>query len=173
MPSLSRTVVATLLFALLTPVSAIAQDFIVSGVEIDASASSEQIESAIAGVEARDDLADAVRAEVVELLRAAQSQVQNRRVAEAAALAFAASIEEAPGQTQVLRDELDQPLPPPPEPDDIGVDDGTTLVELEQMLALELAARSLGATYFRTLCFLLCERTRTSRQTDPRRPGRE
>lgn len=146
MPSLlqsaARSAAVSFVIALVAPAASVAQNFMVSGVDMDANATSEQIESAIDAVEARDGLDASVRDSVIELLRSAQSQAQNRQTAVAATAAYAASIQNAPAQTQALRAALDEPMPPPPTAEDFGIDDSTTLAELEQRLALELADRA-------------------------------
>lgn len=140
--SAARVVVISLIIALVAPATAVAQDFMVSGVDMDANATSEQIEAAIVAIEARDGLETDVRNSAIELLRAAQSYSQNRQAAADATAAYAASIRDAPARTQVLRAALDEPMPPPPAAQDIGIDGSTALAELEQRLALELADRA-------------------------------
>lgn len=128
--------------ALLTPVAAPAQDFLVSGIELDTSSTEEQVQMAISAVETLEDVDSDTRTQVAGLLRDVQLQIQNRRTAETAAAEFAASITTAPEETDTLRAALDDPLPPPPTAESIGVSTETTLAELEQWLALEMADRA-------------------------------
>ena len=117
---------------------AIAQDFLYDAVSPD-SVSREQIETAIALVESRQDLDAETRSLVTDYLLDAQVQIQSRLSAESAAATFAASLETAPAETAALRLSLDQELPEPPAPEDFGLGDAATLTELEQKLAEESA----------------------------------
>jgi potassium efflux system protein len=104
----------------------------------DGTISSEQIESAIAAVEAREGLDDETRARVIDLLRDAQAQLQNMKSSQAAAAAFTESLRTAPAETERLRQLLDEEAPEPT-PDSLGIDEKTPLTDLEQALATKIA----------------------------------
>jgi potassium efflux system protein len=98
----------------------------------------EQIESAVAAVETQEGLDEETRGRVIDQLRDAQAQIQNRASAEMAAGKFAAVIETAPAETAQIHAQLDaEPLPPTDE--SLGLRPDMTLVELEQALARETA----------------------------------
>ena len=101
--------------------------------------SSEQIEAAIAAVEAREGLDEETRTKVLDQLRDAQAQLQNTKAAQAAAAAFADAIQTAPAETAKLRGELNEASAPAPNAASLGVDETTPLPELEQALATKLA----------------------------------
>ncbi len=95
----------------------------------------EEIETAIETIETRDGLDDETRSAIIEQLRAAQSQLQNRASHEAAALAFTESLAIAPDETAKLNEQLQRPAPPPPTIESLGVSDRTSSTDLAQMLA--------------------------------------
>ena len=128
-------IVACFLAAL--PVAA--QDVAIPSIGADGSPSVEQLESAIQSVEAREGLSDEVRASIIDQLRDAQRQIQNRLAAEAAATAFTDSLNTAPAEAAALRAELDAEEPAPPTAKSLGITDATTLDELTLMLSQELA----------------------------------
>ena len=105
----------------------------------DGTISAEQIESAIAAVEARAGLDEETRGRVIDRLRAAQAQLQNIQVSRAAAAAFSESVRTAPAQTEELRRRLNEEKPAAPSAASLGIDDSTPLPELEQRLATKLA----------------------------------
>ena len=105
----------------------------------DGAISTEQIESAIAAVEAREGLDAETRGRVIDRLRAAQAQLQNIQASRAAAAAFAESVQTAPAQTEELRRRLNEEKPAAPSAASLGIDDSTPLPELEQRLATKLA----------------------------------
>ena len=127
--------IACLLAAL--PVAA--QDVAIPRIGADGSPSAEQLESAIQSVEAREGLSDEVRASIIDQLRDAQTQVQNRLAAEASAAAFTDSLSTAPAETEALRAGLDAEAPAPPTVESLGITDDTTLDELTLSLSQELA----------------------------------
>ena len=100
--------------------------------------SAQQIESAIAAVEAREGLDDETRTRVVDQLRDAQAQLQNMKSSQEAATAFANSLQTAPAETEKLRRLLDQDAPVP-SPGSLGISEATPLADLEQALATKLA----------------------------------
>jgi len=116
-----------------------AQDVAIPRIGADGSPSAEQLESAIQSVEAREGLSDEVRASIIDQLRDAQTQVQNRLAAEAAAAAFTDSLSTAPAETETLRAGLDAEAPAPPTVESLGITDDTTLDVLTLSLSQELA----------------------------------
>ena len=105
----------------------------------DGSVSAEQIESAIAAVEAREGLDEDTRTRVIDQLRDAQAQLQNARSARENAAAFAATVRTAPAETERLRNQLDKGTPAAPTAASLGISESTPLAELEQELATKLA----------------------------------
>jgi potassium efflux system protein len=128
-----------LIVFVLAALPAAGQEFTISGIAADGSVNAEQIESAIKSVEAREDLADEIRGNVVDQLQDAQAQVQNRLAAEAAASAYTEALISAPAETAALREVLDTEAPAPPTAESLGITDATTLEEITQWLSKELA----------------------------------
>ena len=91
----------------LAALPAAAQDVAIPSIGVDGSLSVNQLESAIQSVQAREGLSDEIRSSVIDQLRDAQTQVQNRLAAEAAATDFADSLSTAPAETAALRADLD------------------------------------------------------------------
>ena len=129
--------IACLLAAL--PVAA--QDVTIPRIGADGSLSVEQIESAIQSVAAREGFSDELRSSVVEQLRDAQTQIQNRLAAETTAAAHIDSLLTAPAETESLRAGLDAETPVSPTLESLGITDATTLEELTLMLSQESAAQ--------------------------------
>jgi hypothetical protein len=88
---------------LLVALPAVGQEFTLSGIATDGNVSVEQLESAIKSVEAREDLADEISSGVIEQLRDAQAQIQNKLAAEAAAESFTQALITAPAESDELR----------------------------------------------------------------------
>jgi len=132
---------ATVILAgfLLVSIPAAGQEFSISGVAVDTDVTTEQLEAAIKAVEAREGLDAETRSKVVEQLRDAQLQVQNRLSADAAVESYALALNTAPAKTAVLRQTLDDDPPAAPTAESLGIEDSTALVELEQWLAKEMA----------------------------------
>ncbi len=129
-------VVALLCLALPSGSPAYAQaDSPIPSVPADGTVSTEQIDSAIAAVEARDGLDEETRTLIVEQLRAARSQLSSRASNESAAEAFTASLTSAPDETAALNEQLERPAPRPPTPESLGIDEETSLTDLSQDLA--------------------------------------
>ena len=101
--------------------------------------SAEQLEAAVQAVEASADLDDETRATVIDYLRDAQAQLQNRLASEAAAAVMAGALDTAPQETRNLLQSLDQESAEAPTPADLGVDNDTPLDELQQRLVRESA----------------------------------
>jgi len=118
------------------PVSA---DSPIPQLSADGSVTAEQIDSAIAAVEAREGLDGETRTKVVDQLRDARAQLQNTQAARESAAAFAVSIKTAPAETQQLRRQLDETASAVPTPASMGIDESTPLTDLEQQLATKLA----------------------------------
>ncbi|MEJ2322799.1 MAG: hypothetical protein P8Z31_10860, partial [Gammaproteobacteria bacterium] len=102
--------------------------------------SAEQIESAIAAIEAREGLSEETRNKVIEQLRDAEAQLQNTKSARDSAAAFAEAIRTAPAETEKLRNQLDEAAPAAPTAVSLGIGESTPLSELEQALSTKLAA---------------------------------
>jgi hypothetical protein len=111
----------------------------IPSVSSDEAISVEQIEAAIAAVEAREGLDEETRSKVVDQLRDAQAQLQNTKAAQAAAASFADAIQTAPAETEKLRKRLNQGSAPAPTAASLGIGESTPLPELEQALATKLA----------------------------------
>ena len=128
-------VIACLLAAL--PVAA--QDVSIPRVAADGNLSIEQIESAIQSLATREGISDDVRSGIIEQLRDAQTQVQNRLAAETTAAAHTDSLLTAPAKTESLRAGLDSETPALPTLEGLGIVDATSLDELTLVLSQELA----------------------------------
>ena len=99
----------------------------------------EQIESAVAAVEAQENLDAETRDRVIDQLRDAQAQIQNLATAEVAARDFAAAIETAPVETAQVQAQLEAESSMPVD-ETLGLPDDLSLAELEQEFARESAA---------------------------------
>ncbi|MEM7704757.1 MAG: mechanosensitive ion channel domain-containing protein [Pseudomonadota bacterium] len=119
-----------------------AQESPIPSLQADGTISSEQIDAAIEAVEARDDLGEDARADVVNELRKARSELASRATYDADAQAFGAVFDSAPTEIARLRTELDESTVAPSSLADLGVSPDATLGELEQTLARETAAAS-------------------------------
>ena len=128
-----------LLFCLFAALPAAGQALLISGVEITDDDTAAQIQSAIAVVEARQGLDDETRARVLELLRDAETHLQNKLNADSAAEQYAVALDTAPAETDVLRAALDGQPPEPAALEGLGIDDSVSLAELQQWLAKETA----------------------------------
>jgi potassium efflux system protein len=111
----------------------------IPSIPTEGSVTAEQLDSAISAIEARDDLDEETRGQVVSLLRDTQAQIGNKASSEAAAAAFADGLETAPAETEKLRAELDKEARPPPSPESLRIDTDVPLRELDQALTRELA----------------------------------
>ena len=99
----------------------------------------DQIEAATSAIEAREDLSEENRNGILEFLRDAQAQVQNRTQFEQDAASFIAATETAPAKIEELTAELNEDAAPPPTAETLGVSEATELRELEQILSRESA----------------------------------
>ena len=104
----------------------------------DGSVTVEQLESAIRAVEASGEISDENRVRVVEQLRDAELQVQNRIAAEARAATYAEALNSAPAETEALLATLDDAVHAPPTAESLGIDDDAGLAEFEQALSKAL-----------------------------------
>jgi potassium efflux system protein len=134
----NRLTTSLLTFFMLVAAPLFGQELLLNAVDSE-SVTVEQIESAISVVESRQGLDAETRGIVIEYLLDAQVQIQSRRGAEAAAATYAASLETAPEETAALRTSLDEESLAPPTAESLGIDESTTLAELEQRLAQETA----------------------------------
>ena len=133
---------------LLAAVPVAAQDVAIPRIAADGSLSIEQIESAIQSVTESKEISDEVRSSVVEHLRGARTQVQNKLASEAIAAAHADSLLTAPAETESLRATLDAEAPDPPTLESLGITDETTLEELTVMLSQESAEQTAVESQF-------------------------
>ena len=99
------------------------------------SITTEQLETAIDAVTAREGLNTETRTAIIDRLRDAQVQLQNRQSSQATAAAFANALETAPVETQALRQRLDEPPPPQPTAGSLGIGDDTPVDEIERELS--------------------------------------
>ncbi|MEO1201538.1 MAG: mechanosensitive ion channel domain-containing protein [Pseudomonadota bacterium] len=106
----------------------------------DRSVSIEQLETSITAIEAQEGLSEESRTRIIDLLRDAQAQIQNREAAEAAARSFADQIQTSPQETEAVRAELDREPAQPPTDQSLGINDSMRLADVEQALAKESAA---------------------------------
>jgi potassium efflux system protein len=101
--------------------------------------SAEQLDAAITAIEAREDLNEETRGQIIALLRDAQAYIGNKASAEVAGTAFAEALNAAPEDTARLRAELDKDPGPPPSPENLRIRPDAALQELDQALTRELA----------------------------------
>ena len=99
----------------------------------------EQVDAAIAAVESLQNIDDNERTQVLDHLRAGQRQIQVRIDAELATQEFVAALQSAPEETARLQTSLDEQTVTPSAVDSFEFGDDSTLAELEQTLAQELA----------------------------------
>ncbi len=123
----------------LVSLPAAAQDIVISGVTITDEDMAVQIDSAIAVVEGRQGLDAETRADVIQLLRDADAQLESKINADAMAEQFAAALDTAPAKTVALRAELDGEPPVPETIESLGIDENASLEDLQQWLAKETA----------------------------------
>lgn len=128
-------IVALLLSFLLVSLPAAAQDTVISGVVITEENTADQIEAAIAAVEARQDLNEKTRTRVLEQLREGRTLLQDKLNADVAAEQFSAALVTAPAATEKLREELDEQPPIPETIESLGIDDSVSRSDLQQWLA--------------------------------------
>jgi potassium efflux system protein len=135
----TRPGIAIIASILLWSASVHAADSPVPTVPSGGTVSVEQLETAINAVSAREGLAEETRSAVIDQLRDAQSQLQNRIAAEAATAAFSEALETAPPATMALRRQLDEPTRSVQTAADLGIQSNTPMEEVEGMLSRELA----------------------------------
>jgi len=131
----------------------VAQDSPIPHMPADGTLDIAQIETAREAINARDDLPDETRAQILDALREAESAVVARISAENDAEAFNAAFASAPLETARLRAALD-------EADfgtdtDVDVDADSSLGELEQRLAEESASAATAQARLAELEFAL------------------
>ncbi|MDJ0907377.1 MAG: mechanosensitive ion channel, partial [Woeseiaceae bacterium] len=130
----TMTLVATILIAV--PVAA--QDVMIPDVSEAAAVGIDSVERMIGAVESLDGIDDELRTAVLEQLRNAATQIQNRQAAEQAAAVYSDTLAAAPVEIDRLRALLGEEVQPPSAVD-LGISDATTLEELTQLLSRELA----------------------------------
>ena len=123
------------LFAAAFAVSPVWADSPIPALPADGAISPEQIESAIAAIEAREGLDEETRVRVIDQLRDAQAQLQNASSARVSAAAFAESIQTAPAETAKLRRQLDEAPPDVPTAESLGIRESTPWAELSRISA--------------------------------------
>lgn len=99
-----------------------------------------EVGSMIDAVTSREDLDDETRTQVLDFLREARAQVQIRLDNELAAQQFTESLSTAPAELEEFRATLNEPAPESPTAESLGIDDRTTLEELQQRLVTETAS---------------------------------
>ena len=135
----NRLATGILIALILAALPVVGQEFTISGIASDGNVSAEQLESAIKSVEAREGIADEIRGGVIEQLRDAQAQVQNKLAAEAAAESFTQALSTAPAESEELRTILESEMPVPPTVESLGITDASTLEDVTQWMSKELA----------------------------------
>ena len=105
-----------------------------------------QIDNAIDAIQARDDLTEETRTQIVDELRRAEAEILARISAEADAQTFSSAFETAPLETARLRAQLDENTGGTIRRESLGVRDGMTLGELEQLLARQAAVAASANT---------------------------
>jgi potassium efflux system protein len=128
----------TFVALLLTALPGAAQDVLIPDVSEAGNLSADAIQATIESIDTLEGIDDELRTSVLEQLRNAVTQIQNKQAAEQAAVAFADALTTAPAATEVLRAQLEEETQPPTA-DDLGIDDSTTLEALTQLLSQELA----------------------------------
>jgi potassium efflux system protein len=129
-----------LLLLLLVCLPAIGQDLRISGIAATDDVTIAEVDSMIDAITSREDLDDETRTQVLDFLREARAQLQIRLDNELAAQQFTESLNTAPAELEELRATLNEPTPESPTAESLGIDDGTTLDELQQSLATETAS---------------------------------
>jgi len=129
-----------LFLLLLVWLPAAGQDLQLSTIDPSGEVTVAGVDSIIAIVESREDLDEETKTRAVEYLHDAQTQIQIKLDADAAAQQYSASLKTAPVELEELRAALDESPPGIPTAESLGIDEGTTLEELQQWLAREIAA---------------------------------
>ena len=124
---------------LLVCMPAAGQDLQLSSAGADGDVTAGEIDSMIQAVESREDLDEDARTQVLEYLRDAQTQIQISLDAETATQRYAASLNTAPAELEELRAALDDYPPAGPTTESPETDETTTIEELQQRLAREMA----------------------------------
>lgn len=124
---------------LLVCLPAAGQDLQLSSAGADGDVTAGEIDSMIQAVESREDLDEDARTQVLEYLRDAQTQIQISLDAETTTQEYAASLNTAPAELEELRAALDDYPPAGPTTESPETDETTTLEELQQQLAREMA----------------------------------
>lgn len=101
--------------------------------------SAEEIEAAVKGVEARDDLAPEVKSKIIDRLHQAQRFREAYLSNVATSERYAKARDDAPKETEQLRKELEAPPKTEVTAKGLGITDETPLTEIEQRLAQEQA----------------------------------
>ncbi len=136
----------------------------------DGTVTAEQIDSAIAAVEAREGLDQDTRTKVIDQLRDAQVLLQNAQSARESAATFVESIKTAPVETQKLRKQLDEDSPAAPTAESMGIGDSTQLSDLEQQVATKLAEIAAAEAKLAELDTQITTQTSWRRQSSRSRP---
>ena len=162
-----RSATATLVSSLLLAAGAATADLSIPLVSAADSMTTEQLETAINAVTAREGLSPETRAAIIDRLRDAQALLQNRQSSESMADAYSNALETAPAETQALRRQLDEPLGPPPTIDSLGIQDDTPVDEIERLLSgrsTEIAGAEARLSEIDSQLKALEERPATARQ---------
>jgi potassium efflux system protein len=138
-PRLLAGRLAIIALILAVTLAAAADDSPIPSIPSSGSISTEQLETAVNAIQARDGLDEETRSKVVDQLRDAQAQLQNRLAAESATAAFADALRTAPPETEKLRQQLNEPAAPAPTAASLGISSDMPVAEVEQMLSRSLA----------------------------------
>jgi potassium efflux system protein len=114
---------------------AVADDSPIPAASASGEISAEQLDTAINAVMAREGLSDEIRNAIIDRLRDAQAQLQNRLSSASAAATYAAALDTASAETEALRRQLDEPTAPPPTAEGLSIRDDTPVDEIERLLS--------------------------------------
>ena len=144
----TRIRVGTLAWVLMLGASVVtlAQESPIPTISADGTLDTAQVENAINAIEAREDLTEETRTDIIDELRRAEAEILARLSAEADAETFASVFETAPLETARLRAQLDENTGSTIRRESLGVRNGMTLGELEQLLARQAAVAASANT---------------------------
>jgi potassium efflux system protein len=130
-----RSGIAILASSLLLVAGTVAADSTIPSVSAGGTVSAEQLDTAINAITAREGLSDETRNAIIDRLRDAQAQLQNRLSSESTAASFTKALETAPAETEALRLRLDEPIGQPPTANSLGITDDIPVDEIERLLS--------------------------------------
>ena len=162
-----RSGITILASALLLAAGTVAADSPIPVVSAGGTISVEQLDTAINAVMAREGLSDESRNAIIDRLRDAQAQLQNRQSSESTAATYANALETAPAETKALRLRLDEPIGQPPTADSLDITDDSPVDEIERLLsgrATEIAGAEARLSEIDSQLSALEERPAAARQ---------